>query len=77
MTVEELIEELSRMDKNAEVCFAYSYGDYWGTTCADDVTYLEYATVTHSDYHNTNKVVDSDKEDDYEPEELKRVVLLS
>lgn len=65
MQVKELIEMLGYMDQEAEVHFAYNYGDHWRTRvapCVDDVTE---GVVTHSAYHSMDKIVD-DEEDCYD-----------
>jgi hypothetical protein len=38
MTVQELINTLQFMDMNAEVHFAYNYGDHWRTEVAPRVS---------------------------------------
>ncbi len=43
------------------VHYAYSYGDYWKTTVAPEVRSVQEGVVTHSEYHNMDKVVDEDK----------------
>lgn len=65
MQVKELIELLEGHDPEAEVHFAYNYGDHWRTRvapCVDDVTE---EVVTHSAYHSMDKIVD-DEEDCYD-----------
>lgn len=66
MTVEELIAELQMMDPNAEVHFAYNYGDHWRTQVAPKVDSVELGNVKYSDYHRMPKVVEYDDDDVYE-----------
>ena len=75
MTVQELIEELSNYDSNMEVKFAYTYGDYWRTEVADDITEVQEGNVVYSSYHKTDKVIDIDDEQ-YEDEEDSKAVLI-
>lgn len=81
MKVARLIEELQMMDQDAEVHFAYNYGDHWRTTVAPRVTQISEGTVEFSDYHRMDKLVEEDYDDyDDEPEEeqtpTRRVVIL-
>lgn len=64
MTVDELIAELKQMDPNAEVHFAYNYGDHWRTQVAPKVDSVELGNVKYSDYHRMPKVVEYDDDDD-------------
>jgi len=66
MTVQELIEKLQDFDPQMEVEFAYNYGDYWRTEVAKHITEVDEETVTYSDYHRMNKVVDGREDDDEE-----------
>lgn len=77
MTKAELIQELSCFDNDDEVRIGCPSGDYWGTFLAREVTAVEQAEVAESSYHNTFKVVDDENRDNYEPNELKKVILLS
>lgn len=77
MTKAELIKELSCFEDGEEVRIGCPSGDYWGTFLAREVTAVEMVEVTESAYHNTFKVVNDDKRDNYEPDELKKVILLS
>lgn len=63
MTVKELIEELSLMDSEKEVLFAYPSEDYWGTVCAGEIDSIETGEVEWSDYHRTYKVKEESTED--------------
>lgn len=60
MKVSELIEELQLHDKDAEVHFAYNYGDYWRTTVAPRASGVELKRVVYSQYHSMPKLVDED-----------------
>lgn len=77
MTVAELRANLSCFDDNQEVCIAAPSGDYWGTVKALGITNVELGNVAWSAYHNTNKIVDEDRLDRYEKDELKEVLILS
>lgn len=60
MKVSDLVEMLQEMDQNAEVHFAYNYGDHWNTQVAPEVTEVLEAQIIHSDYHQMPKVIDQD-----------------
>lgn len=77
MKVAELRRQLSFFDDEQEVFFAFPSGDYWGTTQAHEVDEVSEEKVVWSDYHRTHKLVDEDREDRYEDDELKEVVVLS
>ena len=77
MKVKELIAQLKMEDGEAEVCIAQPSHDYWGTTLAREVTDVCIQNVTYSSYHRTDKLVDDEKIDMYEKEDLKEVVVLS
>lgn len=64
MNVRELIDELSIHDHDMEVVFGYDYGDHWHTTVAEKVSEVEVMQVTHSAYHNKDKLVDPDRSHD-------------
>ena len=81
MTVDELIAELQMMDPNAEVHFAYNYGDHWRTQVAPVVVSVEEGFVVDSDYHRMPKVVEEDEMYDDEGEmsdnpDVRRVVII-
>lgn len=63
MKVSELIEMLEEMDQDAEVHFAYNYGDHWRTEVAPKVDSVDEGAVEYSDYHRMDKLVDEDDED--------------
>ena len=67
MLVKELIESLKYMDQNAEVHFAYNYGDHWRTEVAPKVSQVTEGVVEYSDYHRMDKLV-TDEEDCYDEE---------
>lgn len=80
MKVSQLIEQLGYMDADAEVHFAYSYGDHWRTRVAPSVDSIEQGVVEYSDYHRMDKMVaDEDCLDeetgDYNTDVRKVVVL--
>jgi hypothetical protein len=68
MTVQELIEQLGYMDKDAEVHFAYNYGDHWRTQVAPKVGEVFEGAVVYSDYHRMDKLVEDDGEGDFDDE---------
>lgn len=73
MKVKELIEQLQNMNPNADVHFAYNYGDYWKTTVAPQIDKVEEGYVRHSDYHNMDAVLDMDR---YELEDDQELVVI-
>jgi hypothetical protein len=79
MKVKDLIEQLGYMDQDAEVHFAYGYGDHWRTTVAPKVSQVFEGAVQYSDYHRMDKLADEDFEDE-EPgnpdENTRRVVII-
>ena len=84
MNVKELIEQLGYMDKDAEVHFAYNYGDHWRTEVTPKVGRVDEGAVVYSDYHRMDKMVENDDGDFDEEtgeervdETLRRVVVLS
>lgn len=60
MLVSELIELLQAENPNAEVHFAYNYGDHWNTEVAPEVTDVSTGKVEHSEYHSMPKTLDED-----------------
>jgi hypothetical protein len=80
MKVSQLIEQLRFVDQDAEVHFAYGYGDYWKTQVAPSVGTIEEGAVEYSEYHRMDRLVDS--EDCYDEEtgdykqDVRRVVVL-
>jgi hypothetical protein len=81
MLVKELIEQLQYMNQDAEVHFAYNYGDHWRTEVAPKVSNVTEGAVEFSDYHRMDKLV-TDEEDMYDEEtgdfkeDVRRVVVL-
>ena len=81
MKVAQLIEQLQYMDKDAEVHFAYNYGDHWRTQVAPSVASVEEGVVEFSDYHHMDKMVE-EYEDQFDEEtgefrtDVRRVVVL-
>jgi hypothetical protein len=65
MLVKELIESLQYMDQDAEVHFAYNYGDHWRTEVAPKVSQVTEGVVEYSEYHRMDKLV-TDEEDCYD-----------
>ena len=74
MKVSELIEQLQNVDEDAEVHFTYGAGDYWRTQLAPKVTNVFSGTVTNTDYHGTDKLLDGDEHDD--DDEVRHVVVI-
>ena len=60
MKVAELVEMLGYMDQEAEVHFAYNYGDHWRTQVAPKVDNVEQGVVEYSSYHSMDKIVDDE-----------------
>ena len=58
MTVQELIKLLQWQDPNAEVHYAYCYGDHWRTEVAPRVSNVSDGVVEYSDYHQMDKLVE-------------------
>jgi hypothetical protein len=84
MTVQELIEQLQDMDQNAEVHFAYNYGDHWRTEVAPSVGRVDEGAVVYSEYHRMDKILDADGDCEFDDEgreivdeSTRRVVVLS
>lgn len=81
MTVQELMEQLGYMDPNANVHFAYGYGDHWRTTVAPRVSEVSEGVVEFSDYHRMDKLVE-EYEDQFDEEtgefrtDVRKVVVL-
>jgi hypothetical protein len=80
MKVSQLMEQLGFMNPDAEVHFAYGYGDHWRTTVAPAVSQVFEGIVERSDYHQMDKLVDD--EDCYDEEtgdykaDVRRVVVI-
>jgi len=67
MQVKELIDILKNYDQEADVHFAYGYGDHWRTEVAPKVSQVFEGVVEYSDYHRMDKLV-TDEEDCYDEE---------
>ncbi len=77
MLVADLIEELKHMPQDAEVHFEYGYGDHWRTQVAPKISSVEMGLVEYSAYHQMDKVVEPDWDDEEaDPEETQRAVVL-
>jgi hypothetical protein len=84
MLVKELIESLKYMDQDAEVHYAYNYGDHWRTEVAPKVGRVDEGAVVYSEYHRMDKMLEDDGDTDFDDEgnevvdeTLRRVVVLS
>ena len=84
MLVKELIESLKYMDQDAEVHYAYNYGDHWRTEVAPKVGSVDEGAVVYSDYHRMDKILDTDGDCEFDDdgnevvdESTRRVVVLS
>ena len=81
MKVKDLIEQLGYMDAEADVHFAYGYGDHWRTTVAPKVSQVFEGVVERSDYHRMDKLVEEyedqfDEETGDYKESVRRVVVI-
>jgi hypothetical protein len=72
-----LMEQLEQQGHgDLEVAVGYFAGDYWHTELAGALTDdYELATVTHSYYHNCDKVIEVDHPKEA-PDEAKQVILI-
>ena len=84
MLVKELIESLKYMDQDAEVHFAYNYGDHWRTEVAPKVGRVDEGAVVYSEYHRMDKMVENEYDAEFDDEgreivdeSTRRVVVLS
>jgi hypothetical protein len=79
MQVKELIEQLQDMDPEADVHFAYNYGDHWRTEVAPKVCRVDEGVVEYSEYHRMDKIAneDYDDEDEGTVASQRRVVVLA
>ena len=80
MQVKDLIEQLQGMNPEAEVHYAYNYGDHWRTEVAPKVDRVDEGVVEFSEYHRMDKMVDSEdcyneETGDYR-EDVRKVVVL-
>ena len=80
MQVKELIEMLQDMDQDAEVHYAYNYGDHWRTEVAPKVDRVHQGIVEYSDYHQMDKLVEDEEVYDEETgdyrTDVRKVVVL-
>ena len=84
MQVKELIEMLQDMNPEADVHFAYNYGDHWRTEVAPKVGSVDEGAVVYSEYHRMDKMLEDtgdcefdDEGNEVMDETLRRVVVLS
>jgi hypothetical protein len=79
MLVKDLIEQLGYMDPEAEVHFAYNYGDHWRTEVAPKIDRVDEGVVEYSEYHRMDKIAseDYDDEDEDTVASQRRVVVLA
>jgi hypothetical protein len=85
MQVKELIEMLAEMNPEADVHFAYNYGDHWRTEVAPKVGRVDVGSVVYSDYHRMDKLMeaqydvefDEETGEEIRDETLRHVVVLS
>jgi hypothetical protein len=85
MLVKELIEMLQDMNQDAEVHYAYNYGDHWRTEVAPKVGRVDEGAVVYSEYHRMDKMLeeeydvefDEETGEEIKDETLRRVVVLS
>ena len=76
MKVSQLIEQLQFMDKDADVHFAYNYGDHWRTEVAPKISRVSEGVVEYSEYHRMDKMANEDYEDEATVASQRRVVVL-
>jgi len=85
MQVKELIEMLQGLDPEAQVHYAYNYGDHWRTEVAPKVDRVDVGAVVYSEYHRMDKMVENEYDTEFDEETgeeivdetLRRVVVLS
>ena len=84
MQVKELIEMLQDMNQDADVHFAYNYGDHWRTEVAPKVGRVDEGAVVYSEYHRMDKMLEDSGDCEFDEEgnevldeTLRRVVVLS
>ena len=82
MKVSQLIAMLEGEDQDADVHFAYNYGDHWRTEVAPKVSNVTVGIVEFSDYHRMDKLV-TDEDEVYDEEtgdykqDVRKVVVLA
>ena len=81
MKVKDLIEQLKFMNPDAEVHFAYNYGDYHRTEVAPAITSVDENYVKYSEYHRMDSIAEEEYDTDEETgdwnEGVRQVVVLS
>ena len=84
MLVKELIEMLQDMNQDADVHFAYNYGDHWRTEVAPKLSRVDEGAVVYSEYHRMDRMLEDtgdcefdDEGNEVLDETLRRVVVLS
>ena len=84
MQVKELIEMLQDMNQDADVHFAYNYGDHWRTEVAPKLSRVDEGAVVYSEYHRMDRMLEDtgdcefdDEGNEVLDETLRRVVVLS
>ena len=84
MLVKELIEMLQDMNQDADVHFAYNYGDHWRTEVAPKLSRVDEGAVVYSEYHRMDRMLEDDGDCEFDDEgnevldeTLRRVVVLS
>ena len=84
MQVKELIEMLQHMNQDADVHFAYNYGDHWRTEVAPKLSRVDEGAVVYSEYHRMDRMLEDTGDSEFDDEgnevldeTLRRVVVLS
>ena len=84
MQVKELIEMLQHMNQDADVHFAYNYGDHWRTEVAPKLSRVDEGAVVYSEYHRMDRMLEDTGDCEFDDEgnerldeTLRRVVVLS
>jgi hypothetical protein len=83
MNVRELREALEALERDGkgdmDVMSTYNYGDYWHTTVAARIDGTAEETVKYSQYHQMDKLVDYDAEEDTSARgsEFRQVIIIS
>ena len=73
MTVRELIKMLENYPADAEVKIAQPTHDFWRRVAAVAPDSVEWAKVVHRDYHQSDIIIDDDREDD---DEIREVIVI-
>ena len=65
VTIRQLIEELKHLpDLDKPVYFAHPAHDHWRNTLVTEVGEVTFTRITHSDYHQSFKLVPDNKDSD-------------